>query len=129
MYYIELDGNPPAYEPLTESLEQLEKYAKPILKCQYAIAQLVFVGLVLPKLSLLFLYLRVFGFKRTFRICIYAAIVFVLVPALTYSLAQFFACRPIRYFCTCITIFFVAARLERADSITKGTRRSKEVPV
>lgn len=98
MYYIELQGNPPAHEPLTQSPEQVVKQLEPVLKCQYAIAQLVFVGLLLPKLSLLFLYLRVFGFKRTFRICTYSAMVFVSVPALAYSLSQFFACRPIEYF-------------------------------
>lgn len=97
MVHIETQGNPPADVPLTTSVEQIKTQLEPILKCIYAISQLFFTGFTLPKLSLLFLYLRVFVGKP-FRIATWATIVIVLGAGTIYSLTEIFSCTPIRYY-------------------------------
>ena len=98
MYYISVQGNPPAHQPLSRSPEQIQTQLKPFLKCQYALIQLVCMGLTFPKLSLLFMYLRVFALNSTFRFCTYAVIGAVVVPPMVLSLSSFFACHPVEYF-------------------------------
>lgn len=98
MYEIEIRGNPPAHAPMIQSVEQIKTQLNPILKCQYALAQLNFIGLMLPKLSLLFLYLRVFSLNRAFRWSTYTIIAFVSVPAIVYSMISFFSCKPVAYY-------------------------------
>ena len=58
--HYETLGNPPADLPLTTSKNQIKMQLEPTLKCIYAVSLLLIAGFTLPKLSLLFLYLRVF---------------------------------------------------------------------
>ena len=51
----------------TNSPQQIQQQLEPILKCIYAIAQLLYFGFTLPKLSLLALYLRVFSVGKRVR--------------------------------------------------------------
>ena len=68
MHYMGL-GNPPAHLPVILP-EQIEPILKPTLKSTFALAQIAAPAYTLPKLSLGFLYLRIFT-SRWFRIAAY----------------------------------------------------------
>ena len=70
---------------------------QPALKLVFAFYVLLVLGITLPKLSILTLYLRIFTGRRT-RTITFIIIGFVLVMAPAYLVALLLLCNPIRYF-------------------------------
>ena len=97
MVHIFTRGNPPADVPMPRSKLEAKTKLEPILKCIYAIAQLNVAACALPKLSLLFLYLRVFVAKA-FRIATLTTGAVVIAVSISCCLADVFACAPIHHF-------------------------------
>lgn len=89
---IEVQGNPPADLPILEP-----SVLVPTLKSIYAAEQLLYAGTALPKLSLLFLYLRIFD-GRNIRITTWILIAVTVITWITWSFIALFLCRPVSFY-------------------------------
>ena len=96
VYHYETLYDIPAALPIGEPW-QFKTQLEPTLKAIYAAEQLLFASFTFPKLSLLFLYLRVFD-GRWFRITTYALIVITTCCWLTFTCVGLFLCHPISYY-------------------------------
>lgn len=88
----EIKGNPPADEPIMDP-----EVLTPALQAIYAAEQLLYAGTSLPKLSLLFLYLRIFDSRRI-RVTTWVLIGITIVSWITWSLIAFFLCTPVEFY-------------------------------
>ncbi|KAL9083893.1 MAG: hypothetical protein Q9159_005509 [Coniocarpon cinnabarinum] len=98
MYSIEIQGNLSEYATFLETPQQIKTQLIPLLKCEYALGPLNFLGVIPPKLSLVLLYLRVFSLNPAFRWATYFVAGIIVLPVTSFSLASFFACKPLNYF-------------------------------
>ncbi len=103
MEHYETIGTPSNPIPMNECygtpthLDQLEPILKPVLKCIYAILQLLFLGYACTRLSILAIYLRVFT-GRYVRFATYFMIGFVSVSWLAFAITGVLSCTPIQAF-------------------------------
>lgn len=96
IYHYETIGNPPADQPL-DMPWQIETQLVPTLKAIYAAEQLLYAGFTFPKLSMLFLYLRVFE-ARWSRIAAWVLIGITTACWIAFSLTAAFLCQPVSYY-------------------------------
>lgn len=66
-------------------------------KCIYALDLIYFAAVMLPKLSILSLYLRIFAANQTARILTQATVLLVTLTWLSFSIASTLECRPMAY--------------------------------
>ncbi|KAL9052264.1 MAG: hypothetical protein Q9162_005521 [Coniocarpon cinnabarinum] len=90
-------GNTPAEVPLGTDPTMIKPQLEPVLKAIYAAEQLLYAGFTLPKLSLLFLYLRVFE-VRWVRFTTWGLIGVSTACWIAFALVAAFLCAPVQYY-------------------------------
>lgn len=96
MYHFETINNTPAALPIGEPW-QIKTQLEPTSKAIYAAEQLFYAGFTFPKLSLLFLYLRVFE-GRWFRLTTWTLIGITTCCWVVFALIAAFLCQPVSYY-------------------------------
>lgn len=95
MHHYETIGNPPAHRYINPQTENWRLV--PLLKCIYAILELLLPAYAFTRYSILALYLRLFS-GRLIRMGSYFLIVLITVQWIAYGVATFVQCSPVNHF-------------------------------